>query len=958
MLTILYRFFITCCIVFCVSPIYTKQLPLERHLDSLVQVCTPTYLEEYPLEVEERINTLLNRHSNRTFSQDSTIAEVLHLLGSIHYNYYDKPTAAIRLTEKSMSIRQQIFPPTHFEITRSLFNLGLFYKYLGRYSEAFKYILQTQEIYKKHHPEKTKYIAKTYLELAELYDRQSDYEASIKHYDLALSLFEKINEKEFILDCQLNKAVALSEYKQSEAAIQLLQKMLSELDEDYSFFKPDIYANLGDILEESDGEQAIKMYDKANYYYKEMGEDYIYNMIVVFQNQALVETKLGRLQEAEQHLKIAHRLCKQAYESKPYHYEYASIYDKYGDFYFKQKEYRTALEYYHSAIMNCTINFRDTSIYSYPNFDDEIVLGAKTDLLIYLSSKAKTFIAWYQTNGQQRFLEEALKIYQLLDKLIDTIRFEHHEEDSKLYWRKATHPIYEQAIKTALALGNEEMAFNFSEKSKSVLLLDVIRDAQAHKNAGLPDSIALYIKEQQSIIYEKELELEYNEDIQLKTNVLDSKQALYSYIQRLEERYPEYYQYKYNAKVLPISFIQEKLHKHQVILEYFVTDTILYCFTILKDGFQTYQLPFDKTLKKEILQFRKLISDLDYITKNPQKTYDSYVNVAYSIYNKIIPLHLKDALNNYPYELLIIPDGSLNYFPFEALLTKSSEPSKSKEYNHLPYLLHRATTRYSYTASLAFQLRKKQKALNPHLGIAPNYKQTLENSKQNTDQLRNNLGELTANVEEVNHSRRLFGGEIWEGDNAKENSFKNSAQQYQVLHLAMHAFMDDNDPAQSKLIFTDSDDSLEDDYLHVYELYSMKLNADLVVLSACNTGGGQYVQGEGVMSLARAFIYAGCSSIIMSMSKAEDRATGKLMQLFFEHAQDGLPKSIALNQAKQQYLTQHSGISAHPFFWSNFVLVGEDKPLEFQHFSYWYLFGGLTLMILIFFFIKKGKTLL
>ncbi len=955
MSTIINRFLICCSLLFFVSSVYTKQLQLGSHLDSLMQVLTMEYLEEYPVEVEEHLDLLLKNYPNRTLFQDSTIAEALHQVGGVYYNNYDKPTAAIRLTEKSLAVRQQVYPPTHFEITRSLFNLGLYYKYLGRYSEAFKYILQTQEIYKQYHPEKTKYIAKTYMELAELYDRQSDYEASIKHYDLALSLFKKINEKEFILDCQFNKAVALSEYQQSEAAIELLQKMLSELDEDYVYLKPDIYANLGDILEEKDGERAIEMYNRANYYYKEMGEDYIYNMIVVFQNQALVETKLGRLNEAKQHLNIAHDLCKETYESKPYHYEYASIYDKYGDFYFKQQKYQKALEHYHRAIINCTLNFRDTSIYSHPNFDGEIVLGAKTDLLIYLSSKAKTFIAWHNANGQQQLLKEALKIYQLLDKLIDTIRFGHQEEDSKLYWRKAAHPIYGQAIQTALALGDEEMAFHFCEKSKSVLLLDVIRDAQAHKNAGLPDSIALYIKGQQSIIYEKELELEYNDDIELKTDVLDSKQKLHTYIQQLEERYPEYYQYKYNARVLPISSLQEKLHQHQVILEYFVADTTLYCFTIQKNSFQTYQIPFDKTLKKEIQNLRRLISDLNYITKNPQKAYQGYTQTAHSIYKKIIPNRLKNSFRDKLIEVLIIPDGSLNYFPFEALLVEPVASSKTRAYHNLPYLLHHAATRYSYTASLAFQLRKKQKAHNTHLGVAPTYKQNLGNAKEKTDLLRYQLGALTANKEEVKHTQQLFGGEIWQDIEAKESSFKEFAQQYQVLHLAMHAFVDNENPAQSKLIFTDSGDAIEDDYLHVYELYNMKLNADLVVLSACNTGDGQYVQGEGVMSLARAFIYAGCSSIIMSMWKAEDGATGKLMQLFFEKTKEGLSKSIALNQAKQQYLTQHSGITAHPFFWSNFVLVGEDKTLSIQYFSYWYWLGLGAVLILIFIFLKKGR---
>ena len=105
----------------------------------------------------------------------------------------------------------------------------------------------------------------------------------------------------------------------------------------------------------------------------------------------------------------------------------------------------------------------------------------------------------------------------------------------------------------------------------------------------------------------------------------------------------------------------------------------------------------------------------------------------------------------------------------------------------------------------------------------------------------------------------------------------------------------------------------------------MKLNADLAVLSACNTGIGDVMRGEGIMSLARGFMYAGCPSIVMSLWSVNDEASSSIMEGFYRNLAEGVDKDEALRQAKIAYLDKTGRRDAHPYFWAAHVLIGDTE---------------------------------
>lgn len=207
--------------------------------------------------------------------------------------------------------------------------------------------------------------------------------------------------------------------------------------------------------------------------------------------------------------------------------------------------------------------------------------------------------------------------------------------------------------------------------------------------------------------------------------------------------------------------------------------------------------------------------------------------------------------------------------------------------------------------------------------------------------------------EEVNNISTVMKGDLFVDDLATEQNFKANAGKYDVLHLAMHTIIDDENPMYSKLVFTQTDDSLQDGLLNTHEIYNMNFNARMVVLSACNTGDGKLLKGEGVMSLARGFFYAGCPSIIMTLWTVEDQSGSNLMTYFYQFLSQGLNKDEALRSAKLKYLDQADPLKSHPYFWSGYVTMGDIEPLYDIKLKNNLIYAGLGLLVLVLFILIR-----
>jgi len=308
--------------------------------------------------------------------------------------------------------------------------------------------------------------------------------------------------------------------------------------------------------------------------------------------------------------------------------------------------------------------------------------------------------------------------------------------------------------------------------------------------------------------------------------------------------------------------------------------------------------------------------------------------------------------------LLIVPDSSLCYMPFEALL--KPQPDKYKpDYRKLPYLIHDYTVSYGLTATIFYN--KPTRVSTPSkciLAVAPRYDFSRAGISDYLKQSADGLPDLTGTVQESRAIKRMLGGRLLAGDQATEAKFKSLGPHYGILHLAMHSITDKTNSMNSGLVFTPGADRHEDGILFGHEVYNLSLNAWLTVLSACETGSGQMASGEGVLSFGRAFIYAGCPNLIMTLWTVDDRSSEDIVESFYQSLQAGSGVADALRNSKLSYLAKADKLHAHPHYWAGFIELGQNHQLPIMRKNtgliYLSLIFSLTVISLILLQVKKN----
>jgi CHAT domain-containing protein len=233
-----------------------------------------------------------------------------------------------------------------------------------------------------------------------------------------------------------------------------------------------------------------------------------------------------------------------------------------------------------------------------------------------------------------------------------------------------------------------------------------------------------------------------------------------------------------------------------------------------------------------------------------------------------------------------------------------------------------------------------------------------ENALASFTTFRDLKGDLPGTSLEIKEISKVWDGDYYFSGLANESNFKKVCGNYQIIHLAVHGAFDEFDPDQSRLIFIG--DKAEDGELHAYEIYNLSLNAELAVLTACNSGAGKITSGEGLISLGRAFAFAGVNSLLLSRWEVSDATAPIIMKYFYEGLKAKLPKSEALRQAKMKFLQFHAdNITSAPYYWDSFYILGDDEPLQGDSFLtkplVYTLLAVMAIILLLFLWMRRKK---
>ena len=374
------------------------------------------------------------------------------------------------------------------------------------------------------------------------------------------------------------------------------------------------------------------------------------------------------------------------------------------------------------------------------------------------------------------------------------------------------------------------------------------------------------------------------------------------------------------------SVVQEKLAPNETLINYHWGDQQLFVFLLTRDTFLFTAIPNNQELAAQIEEFSFICrTHPDWLPHHDQASiFESYSELGYNIYQKILaPFEpfLRDQIS-------IIPDGWLCLLPFDALI--KSPQAQGYRFKKHDYLIKHFSIQYYQSLSHRALLQPNDSTDNhPIYAVAPEF-------RDNTYQ----LSTLFYNIAEVKSILKFWPGKSLEGNAAKKAIFLKEAEQQKILLLSTHGVMNDRSPEFSFLAFTEvKDQSMENDLLFATEISNLKLKADLVVLSACQTASGQLSRGEGLLSIAQSFFQAGAKSMVASLWNAGDQQAMQLISDFFLNLKEQNDKASAIRKAKLQYLEfAEDQMAAHPYYWAGFISIGNNEAvIPPSRTNYWYL---------------------
>lgn len=852
-------------------------------------------------------------------------------------------------------------PPTTY-ILRNYWKKGHFNYIQGRRNEAINTYLQAILYINDERP--AHIASNIYIELANLYYITREFDKAIKYYHQAINIYEKLytNVKKYNVKPWRGLFQVYSFIGKYEKALYYLKKsLLFRSDDDpgsmYDYLNQGILYMRMDSLDLADSYfgDAFRILDKhyksQPLTYAEILFYYAHFKIAYLHDPDGVTMTKKALSIYKKHFGTKHTAIADCYE---YLGKAKIIFDKNPD---------EALKYFQKALIANDITFNNNDIYTNPDINNTL---SKKYLLNILIDKANALKEKITKHSDQKNMVADMELMNntllLAIQTIDFIRTSFTSVDSKLKMNEKTASLYAELISSSLQLyqitGNKKHllnAYEYTANSKTATLNGLINEDMAKITAGVPKNILEREKELRIQKGELDNQLRNLEQTnkkdeskkdQVENELFKTNQEIDLLTASLEKEYKNYYQLKYKNESLGVVQLQKHLTKNQVVLEYFVSDTTLIAFTISKDSFDVNSAKIDSSFLSG-LEALTAVTENESFSHFNQKQFESFKNQAYTLYTKLITpskAYLKDK------ELIIIPDKELLSIPFEILLTY--EAINETNYRNLPYLINNYPISYAYSSEWLFNNYAKERAKNGLLAIVPSYDKNVnyENIIRSKNERGDVLVPIPAALEEAKNIAKTFKGDILEAEDATETNFKKIANKYSVLHFAMHAVIDNQNPMFSKLVFTPEklDSTLtEDNMLNTYEVFNLDLNAQMVVLSSCKSGYGKIQKGEGILNMARGFIFAGCPTLVITLWSIDDMASADLMSFYYNNLAEGMNKAKAMQMAKIKFLKNADPIHAHPHFWASHILIGDTQKLMTKSYRTLIYLGLLIFLIIV-----------
>ena len=869
-------------------------------------------------------------------------ASTTYYLGQYHY-FQNNLDSAINHFNEALKMRIEIFGLNHIEVAKCYFQIGDTYRYkIFDYYQAeqqYKVLISIAETL-----DDDNLLFRAAYNLATTNRRKGDLENALTYGHRALNKAVELRPQNlrFIEISHGMLANIYDELERYNEALHHYQTAINSsirLQENYKEADNLYYTNIGEMYVK------LNSYKNARQSFEKALNNHIKHGTISTYEGSVLYNYLGRMHLRNMDYNAALKAFNRSLEIRTSlfgerHFETSAILQAIGELYLLINS-DSALFYFQQAIITASKDFESADWDDNPSVDQ---IGENFSFINLISQKSLALKQKYiEDSTQANLLTQALHGYQLIDTLIDKQRQSFEREGSQLLRSAKVKKIYADAIDCLYLLSNLEsnekhawLAYHFIEKSKARILLDELMKVENNNRSGIPDEL---FKEERGLrsaelLQLRNLERERLESTRDEESIILIQDSLYEIsrakqrnLEKLRSNHPQYYHSKYIQSASVIHLTKDFLQTHNAqLIDFFWHKDLVYVIGINQTGIVFNKIKDVKRLEEDLVKLQKLL------TKSPAQSdmseILSFQDLSFDLFNQLLEpiLSVDSAVSE---KLIVVPDGMIASIPFEVLTPRKTDSPSS--YKQLSYLLTDFVISYAYSSEL---LMIDYGDYQTDRVLAVSFSDEAKSSSAR---------ELPGSSNEIDAIAKIMdNGVFLKGNHASKLKFVHEGQDYGILHLALHGVSDIQNPFDSHLIFKDTLGDL--DTLFAYELYNLRLNAKLVVLSSCETGIGKNYAGEGVYSLARSFLFAGGRSIITSLWKIDDTSTSNLVEGFYTHLNEGEYMDESLQLAKIQYLKSSSPLKSHPVYWASMISIGRISSLDFQSSRYTSVLIGIIML--------------
>jgi len=869
------------------------------------------------------------------------------------YDSQSNYDSALDYLLRALTIFETVLGADHSSLVGVCNNIANVYREQYQYSQSLKYFSRALAICKATLGEGHSSAAKIYNNIGLVYFNQDEHTLALEYLVKALTLkMANLGEDHTSLAETYNNIAAVkSSTEHYDEALQNYQMALTiyrnQLGDDHRHVAKS-YNNIGTVYDDIHKyDLALENYFNALEIYQSLDESI--NCAASYDNIGIVYRKQSKNEESLAF--FIHAMNKRTELLGVDHPQLAKSYNHIASHFKSESQPFLALTYLQKALcVNLPEFDACTDIYANPILSECFDYG---DLIATFRRRAELFAMLAQPDArgvdgvqveEPDFLLLALRNYQLCDDVIAKARMSPTQKDDKIAVGETAYEVYEGAMSTCLDLGAresssvvdqgslpnlEELAFYFSEQNRAAVLLQALDHADALNFSGLPDSLVQREATLQARIASLRLKIAedppHADEMAFRDKLFQLNREYEGLIATFEEQHPEYFELKYSRSSPTIAELSGSLDDDTAVVSYSVGRESIFAFLVTRNDFRVLRIARPDNFDVGVRRWRgHLVHGDTYSQADRSRRY-------YDLLMRPIE-ELIDSQPQVVRNLVIIPDGILAYVPFEALIAERPETG-ARELEEIPYLIRRYVISYSYSASLLLRTlrgaddgQKTAQVPRKFVAFAPVFSEDEEPGPVTGSGMYAAMEPLPSTEDEVTWIRDLFQqldsqAMIHTLGDATEGCLKTShLTDFGYIHFATHAIVDEEKPELSGIVLAQDPSSTEDGTLHSGEIYSLRMNAELVVLSACETGLGRIVQGEGIMGLTRGFIYAGAENLVVSLWRVADRSTARLMVEFYRSMLESGGKAESLREAKLKMI--ESGRFASAYYWAPFVLLG------------------------------------